>query len=874
MKLQLLLSLVWIIISLSIQAEVILDGTLGRSGALSGPDYFIGAKLGQQHGGNLFHSFQDFNLQSFESATFAGPETINNIISRVTGGNPSQIDGMLRSTIPNANLYFLNPYGIMLGPNAKLDVQGSFHASTADYLRLGNGGRFDARQPSNSLLTVAPIEAFGFVTDSPASLSIKGSQLSNRPNATISLIGGTLALEKARLKIPQGQINLASVGSTGEVILTQNGFDMTTVSDLNQINMTDNSVVTTSGKGAGRIFIQGETLTLQQSKIKADALEQGNKGKIDIQVERLNLIGNSQLGKIHYDKIAFDTAISSSTISEGDGGDIFIQATDAINITNAAIFANSGRMDIQREAGSTTSMLPEYPDKQGNAGSIFIETEQLTVDNAVIESNAFGSGQGGHITLNITNNTSLSDSHISVNAFDGSEVNADRVGEIILETKQLDLANVILSSSTFGSGAGGNIILMVDGAITLSHSAIVVDAHANMPPPSNYSPTKPSQVNQINSRPAPPSGDAGSIHIEAGKIILSDRSNISSNTSGTGDGGHIIIYATDSVTIQNPHHTTEAKNAKISQKRFGIEAISISQQEDSGDAGEIWLETSRLNLTEDADMNTSSQGGGDAGHISLTVTDLNMRHHTKIASSNQGMGDAGNVVINTQNLLLQQDTKITTEAKSAEGGEIRLNVGKLVYLHNGRITTSVRGGTGNGGDITLENPHFVVLNQGQIKAQAFQGNGGDIDIISHLFLASSDSLVSASSKLGVNGEVDIDSPDINIDEFLVVLPGKFFDASKQLQSPCLARHQKHNFIVKRFVGSPPSPQDWKATQLVLLPTKAEEQKPSTLSPQNQNAPLNEQTTLKVAFLTVCHPDLFPTDNQTSKESSVISQQLF
>jgi len=145
MKLKLLLTILLLTISLSINAEVTLDGTLGRGGALPGPDYLIGADLGQQHGGNLFHSFKDFNLQSFESATFSGPSNVNNVISRVTGGNPSQIDGLIRSTILNADMYLVNPYGIMFGPNAQLDVQGSFHASTADYLRLGDGGHFDAR---------------------------------------------------------------------------------------------------------------------------------------------------------------------------------------------------------------------------------------------------------------------------------------------------------------------------------------------------------------------------------------------------------------------------------------------------------------------------------------------------------------------------------------------------------------------------------------------------------------------------------------------------------------------------------------------------------------------------------------------------------
>jgi len=175
MKLYYILTIPILISSLSTNAEVTLDGSLGRSGALSGPDYLIGA-LGRQMGGNLFHSFQDFNLQSYEKAIFSGPNSVSNIISRVTGGNPSNIDGLIRSTIPNADMYFLNPYGMMFGPNARLDVQGSFHASTADYLRLGNGGRFDARYPNDSLLTIAPVEAFGFLSDSLAKITIQDSK--------------------------------------------------------------------------------------------------------------------------------------------------------------------------------------------------------------------------------------------------------------------------------------------------------------------------------------------------------------------------------------------------------------------------------------------------------------------------------------------------------------------------------------------------------------------------------------------------------------------------------------------------------------------------------------------------------------------------
>ena len=97
-----------VIFTLKVHAEIITDGTLGQQVNLSGPNFQITPGLGQQHGGNLFHSFQDFNLNNTESATFSGPNNIQNILTRVTGGNSSNIDGLIRSTIPNADMYFLN----------------------------------------------------------------------------------------------------------------------------------------------------------------------------------------------------------------------------------------------------------------------------------------------------------------------------------------------------------------------------------------------------------------------------------------------------------------------------------------------------------------------------------------------------------------------------------------------------------------------------------------------------------------------------------------------------------------------------------------------------------------------------------------------
>ena len=125
-----------------------------------------------------------------ESATFTGPGSVENILGRVSGGSASFIDGRLSSQIPGANLFLMNPSGLMFGPNATLDLSGSFHATTADYIGLADGGRFDAATPSNSVLTMATPEAFGFLGGNPAAISINQSNLEVPRGETLSLAGG------------------------------------------------------------------------------------------------------------------------------------------------------------------------------------------------------------------------------------------------------------------------------------------------------------------------------------------------------------------------------------------------------------------------------------------------------------------------------------------------------------------------------------------------------------------------------------------------------------------------------------------------------------------------------------------------------------
>ena len=177
-------------------AQVVVDNTLGNAGALSGPNFKIPDTLGKTVGDNLFHSFSEFSLQSGQSATFTGPDSIQNILGRVTGAKISDIDGLIKSEITDANLYLLNPNGFLFGKNASVDVDGAFTLSTRESLKLGQEGSFNAVNPDQSGFSSAAPDAFGFLGDNPGgAIKFSGSKLI--VENPVNLIGGDIRLEDA-----------------------------------------------------------------------------------------------------------------------------------------------------------------------------------------------------------------------------------------------------------------------------------------------------------------------------------------------------------------------------------------------------------------------------------------------------------------------------------------------------------------------------------------------------------------------------------------------------------------------------------------------------------------------------------------------------
>jgi len=691
MKSHYLLTISILISSLGVNAEVTLDGSLGRSGTLPGPDYLIGADLGQQRGGNLFHSFKDFNLNRFESATFSGPHNVNNIISRVTGGNRSNIDGLIRSTVP-ADMYFLNPYGMMFGPNARLDVQGSFHASTADYLRLENGGRFDARHPQNSLLTVAPISAFGFLTDSPASINTQSSKLILAPDQTLSLIGGDIHLTSEipltadnTLTIPtvesesilaaeHGRVNLASLASRGEVILDEN--DLALQGQGGQITL-ENTLVEMSGYSGGAVFIRAGQFFLDNAIIRSNTY--GNQDGKSI---------NLKMTEAAYFK-GLNSEISVATTSMNNSGGISIEVP-YLEITGALI--------------NTGSALT------GQAGNIEIHAKQVMLkDGAFIASGSLYAGGSGDIKLEVEDSLSL----IGYSP-----------GYRISHGIEFENAKTIIFSVSIGAGQSGNIFIDAK-SLNMKSSQITTD---------NFG-----------------IGKGGNITINAKQASLTDGAAISNSVHSQGESGYLKMNIAEKLYIAGKSLFTNAT------------------------LGRVWKNTSSV-------IGSESSGSAPGGTIDIQANNITVTDGALIAADSLATGNAGDIFIQTNNLQVMDNGEINTSAEHAIGGNISLTVPNLLYLQNGIITTSVHGGIGDGGNIDIANPRFIILNQGQITAQADAGHGGNIRMVADQFITSPKSLISASSRLGIDGNVQIDSPAVDMDAMLVVLPGGHLDA--QLPKKC------------------------------------------------------------------------------------------
>ncbi|MEM7759149.1 MAG: filamentous hemagglutinin N-terminal domain-containing protein [Cyanobacteria bacterium P01_A01_bin.40] len=716
---------------------------------------------GETRGANLFHSFQDFSVPTDNIADFQNANIIGNIFSRITGGNVSNIDGIIRAN-GSANLFLINPAGIMFGENASLNIGGSFYGSSASSILFENG-EFSTDLDNPPILTVnAPI-GLGF-RDNPGEIINRSLALSDSSilplevglevlaSNTLALIGGNIVFETGSATAEDGNIELGGLSEAGIVDINQDGsLSFPENVALADVTIADGADVSVLGIGSGNITINARNLDVSadpeagvfrsRSRIRAGVKSLLNSpdvepGNVKINVtENLSIsdsrissqirpggIGNIGNISITAGSISLINGgrISSSSFGEGDAGNIQITAQDSISIDGEDFEGEASLIDSRTDGdifGAATL---------GSAGEINIETGSLFLTNGgQINTRTISQGDAGNIKIN-----AIEDINIDGETFDGTTSNIQTIvapgaegdaGSIGITSNNLTLANGgAIAASTLGRGNGGDI-----GIATTKD--INVDGESSK-----------GSLSNIQTIVAPDAeGDAGSISITSNNLTLTNGSTVAATTVGIGNAGSIDITAAQDVTIDG-----ETFDGVIS----NIQSLVFPDAE--GDAGSISITSNNLTLTNGGTVAATTGGIGDAGDINIAITqnvaidgEDSLGRSSNIASAvlPSAEGNAGSIDIASKNLALTNGGIVAaTTLGRGNAGSIDISVSEDVNIDgensDGTIQSTINnaveiGAVGDSGGITISTNNLILTNNGIINsASGGQGNAGSVII--------------------------------------------------------------------------------------------------------------------------------------------------
>lgn len=528
-------------------AQIVPDNSLGSESSVMDPtpnliinnvpsDKIDG---GATRGTNLFHSFQEFNILKGRGGYFTNPAGIDNILVRVTGSNSSNISGTL-GVLGNANLFLINPNGIIFAESSSLDVGGSFVGTTANAIRLGDTGIFSAaRTEPTNLLTVKPSALFfnalsskEIVSRSITDQSIARLQVPS--GKSLLLVGGDVKLDRVILQASGGRIELGGVASEGAVGLTVDNNNLS-------LNFPDGVARSNVSVNRGRLAVFG-----------------GNTGSIAINAQNIDVLNGSRI----------QAGLSQDATADSQAGDITLDAPGRVNITSSFILNNAQRLgnsgNIRIKAGDLsltgsnftgTAQLSTTNLGQGDAGAVFLDAKNtVAIDNASIFSQTNSQGKGGVIeinaeTLSLTNKVDLS----------ASSFGEGDAGNIRLNTRRLSIQDTQItvtnsSTNTANSGKAGNLVINSD-LVELNQGILSAEAGTS---------------------------EGGNITIKGGSLQLRNQSQIST-TAGTlgggGNGGNITIKANTLIGVENSDITANASEGMggfiriDAQSIFGLEVV-------------------------------------------------------------------------------------------------------------------------------------------------------------------------------------------------------------------------------------------------------------------------------------------------------------
>ncbi|MBW4447192.1 MAG: filamentous hemagglutinin N-terminal domain-containing protein [Spirirestis rafaelensis WJT71-NPBG6] len=795
-------------------AQISADTTLPTNSIVTPQAQILNITGGTRAGSNLFHSFQEFSVPTGGTAFFNNALDISNIISRVTGNSISNIDGLIRAN-GSANVFLLNPNGIIFGNNASLNVGGSFVGSTANAIQFGTAGIFSATTPNapTPLLTINP-SALLFLQPSPAAITSRSTAPAGMNLAGVEvtglrvpdgrsllLVGGDVNLDGGSLRAYNGRIELAGLAAPGNIGLNFAGniLSLGVLNDVQRANvsLTNSAELNVRGSDAGAIAINAQNLSLARaSKVRA-GIDTGNgtteskAGDVDINATGTttltddSFIANvpqpSSVGKggninitTGWLALINGSGLNTTNFGQGDGGNINLNVRDALTLSGVG------------QTGISAILSTVQPQAVGKGGNINIIAGSVSLaDGSQLTASTYGQGDAGNISIQARDFVSLAGSNSTIfnniesgGVGNGGNINITAPSLTLQDGAQLQAGlrgTDIQNNLPGGRGNGGNINIDVSGAVTLAV-------------PNNNSATAIFTDLENGAQ-----GNGGNINIKSGSLSLGEGTFINASTAGNGNAGNIFVQARDAISLKDSSSIFSTVNAGAvgNGGNITIDAASVSLTNGSefnsrtfgqGNAGNI-----TINARDTVSFDGQEKNGGifsraitavigdavgKAGDIQIATSSLKLTNGAFLSSGTLGKGDGGNITIDARDTVTfdsgSSASSIVGSAGIGKGGNIRVTTGSLSVTNGAALSTSVSG-QGEAGNITVEARDKVSLDGAGDDSLTgiFSslitggiGKGGDIRVTTGSLSVTNGALLTADTNgRGNGGNITINARD-------------------------------------------------------------------------------------------------------------------
>lgn len=622
------------------------DGTLPVPTSINQNGSIFTITNGTQAAGNLFHSFSQFSVPAGGSAVFNTSQYsgIQNLFSRVTGGSVSTIDGTIQVRPTGVNFFLLNPNGIIFGPNARLNIGGSFLATTGSSIRFADGTEFSANAQTPPLLTVSvPIGVQ--LGSNPGRIQVDGSadlQTTSTssplttPNNTFSLLGGEIQISGG----PRGQIDRPTITAlSGRIELG---------------SVAGNNFVSLNFINQGFTLGYSQVQSFQDIQLLSNAqLYANNGGNIQIQGRQIQILGGSQIGMSNRS----DTLL---------GGSVTVNASESIEVLGTGVNLNP-------------SLIFNRARSIQDAGLLTLNTKRLIVKNGgQISASTFSAGQGGSLVVNSSESVEVSGVSPDSRGFTGLSVQSNpgstgNAGSLLINTNLLTVKDGgRITATTFSSGQGGDIIVNAADVQLIGGSRTQVNGLF-------------AQAGSDGANIPTATGQGGSLTVNTGSLLVQDGSRISTGTFTLGNAGSLVI---------NAGEVTVAGRSLSDQSPSLISASSVS----AGAAGNLSIFADRVTVKDGGTISVSGIGTGVAGNLQIDSPFILLENQGKLLAETKA--GQGNIILNTSDLRLRYNSLISTNATGrATGGNISIFTQTLAAFENSDITANAE--ESFGGRVTI-----------------------------------------------------------------------------------------------------------------------------------------------------------------------------